>query len=138
MREGLDVAGVTAAAEGCPSAGVMRVAPGAEMGGRPAADGCDWDAAEPVFRPRAESAANSRNCQKGRGPPPGAATKSISVMEPSRMRAEISCAVSPCSMVPSERWRLKIGLGGDSDKVGRWALGIVRMGRLLVGTGGES
>jgi hypothetical protein len=45
-----------------------------------------------------------------------------------------SCAESPCSTVPSERWRLKSGLVGSSDKGRRSVLGIVAMRGLLVGT----
>ena len=90
--------------------------------------------AEPCFRTRVESGANSRNCQKGRGAPPAAEMKSISVTEPSRMRLESSCAESPCSTVPSERWRLKSGLVGSSDKGRRSLVGIVAMRGLLVGT----
>jgi hypothetical protein len=45
-----------------------------------------------------------------------------------------SWAESPCSTVPSERWRLKSGLVGSSDKGRRSVVGIVAMRRLLVGT----
>ena len=118
MREGAagTCDGVTA--EGCPRAGVMRVGLAAVSGARLSVAGCARLVGELVLRTRVERGANSRNCQKGRGAPPNAEMKSISVIPPSRIRAVISCAVRPRSTVPSERWRLKSDLGGVSDKVG--------------------
>lgn len=145
MRGLLEVRGCAATApeEGWESAGVTRETEPSEMAGRAAAvccavaleaEGCAAAPGELGLRRRVESGANSRNCQKGRGPPPAAEMKSISVTEPSRMRLESSCAESPCSTVPSERCRLKRGLVGSSDKGGRSVVGIVVMRGLLVGT----
>lgn len=145
MRGLLEVRGCAAveAEDGCESAGATRETEPSERAGRAAAEcwavadeaeGCAAAPGELDLRRRVASGANSRNCQKGRGPPPAAEMKSISVTEPSRMRLESSGAESPCSTVPSERCKLKSGLVGSSDKGGRSLLGIVAMRRLLVGT----